>query len=172
MAELKDDVVIMERMVQGYLDFARGEGPEQPRDTDLGLLIEEVAAAARRDGTDISLALPEDYALPLRPDAMRRCIGNLLSNARRYGSHVWVTALPVADGVDIIIDDDGPGIPAAQRENVFRPFFRLDAARNPATGGVGLGLTIARDVARGHGGELTLEESPQHGLRVRLHLPR
>lgn len=171
-AELKDDVIIMERMVQGYLEFARGEGPEQPRDTDLGLLIEEVAAAARRDGTDISLALPEDYVLPLRPDALRRCLANLLSNARRYGSHVWLTALPLADGVDIIIDDDGPGIPTAQRENVFRPFFRLDAARNPATGGVGLGLTIARDVARGHGGELTLEESPQHGLRVRLHLPQ
>jgi two-component system, OmpR family, osmolarity sensor histidine kinase EnvZ len=169
--ELKQDVIVMERMVQGYLDFARGEGPEQPRDTDLGLLVEEVAAAARRDGADISLALPDDFVLPLRPDAMRRCIANLLSNARRYGSHIWVTALPVADGVDILVDDDGPGIPAAQRENVFRPFFRLDPARNPATGGVGLGLTIARDVARGHGGDLTLEESPQHGLRVRLHLP-
>ncbi len=171
-AELRDDVIVMERMVQGYLDFARGEGPEQPRDTDVGLLVEEVAAAARRDGADISLALPEDYVLPLRPDAMRRCIANLLNNARRYGSHVWVTAVPGADGIDIIVDDDGPGIPAAQRENVFRPFFRLDAARNPATGGVGLGLTIARDVARGHGGELTLEQSPQHGLRVRLHLPQ
>ncbi len=170
--ELTQDVMIMERMVQGYLDFARGEGPEQPRDTDLGLLIEEVTAAARRDGADVSLALPEDFVLPLRPDAMRRCFANLLSNARRYGSHIWVTALPVADGIDVLVDDDGPGIPAAQRENVFRPFFRLDASRNPATGGVGLGLTIARDVARGHGGDLTLEESPQHGLRVRLHLPR
>jgi two-component system osmolarity sensor histidine kinase EnvZ len=171
-AELKDDVVIMERMVQGYLDFARGEGPEQPRDTDLGLLVEEAAATARRDGADISLALPEDYVLPLRPDAMRRCIANLLSNARRYGSHIWVTALSVTDGVDILIDDDGPGIPPAERENVFRPFFRLEPSRNPATGGVGLGLTVARDVARGHGGELALEESPQGGLRVRLHLPR
>jgi two-component system osmolarity sensor histidine kinase EnvZ len=171
-AELKADVIAMERMVQGYLEFARGEGPEQPRDTDLGLLIEEVAASARRDGAEISLALPEDYVLPLRPDAMRRCIANLLSNARRYGGHIWVTALPVADGVDIFIDDDGPGIPPAQRENVFRPFFRLDPSRNPSTGGVGLGLTIARDVARGHGGELTLEESPQRGLRVRLHLPQ
>lgn len=170
--ELKDDVVIMERMVQGYLDFARGEGPEQPRDTDLCLLVEETAATARRDGADISLALPEDYVLPLRPDAMRRCVANLLSNARRYGSHIWVTALAVTDGVDILIDDDGPGIPPAERENVFRPFFRLEPSRNPATGGVGLGLTVARDVARGHGGELTLEESPQGGLRVRLHLPR
>ena len=170
--ELKQDVIAMERMVQGYLDFARGEGPEQPRDTDLGLLIEEVAAAARRDGADISLALPEELVVPLRPDAMRRCIANLLNNARRYGSHIWVTAVPGADGIDLLVDDDGPGIPVTERENVFRPFFRLDASRNPATGGVGLGLTIARDVARGHGGDLTLEESPQHGLRVRLHLPR
>src|SRR5262249_36970328 len=155
-AELKDDVVIMERMVQGYLDFARGEGPEQPRDTDLGLLVEEAAATARRDGADISLALPEDYVLPLRPDRLLRCIANLLSSARRYGSHIWVTALSVTDGVDILIDDDGPGIPPAERENVFRPFFRLEPSRNPATGGVGLGLTVARDVARGHGGELAL----------------
>jgi len=170
--ELKTDVVGMERMVQGYLDFARGEGAEQPRDIDLSLLIEEVAAAARRDGVDISLALPEEWVMPLRPDAMRRCLANVVGNARRYGSHVWVTALAMADGVAILVDDDGPGIPAAQRENVFRPFFRLDASRNPVTGGVGLGLTIARDVARGHGGELTLEESPQGGLRVRLYLPR
>jgi two-component system, OmpR family, osmolarity sensor histidine kinase EnvZ len=170
--ELKTDVAAMERMVQGYLDFARGEGTEQPRDVDLAALIEEAAAAARREGVEISLALPERCLLPLRPDATRRCIANLLSNARRYGSHIWVTALAVGDGVDMLVDDDGPGIPSAQREAVFRPFYRLDASRNPATGGVGLGLTIARDVARGHGGELTLEDSPQGGLRVRLHLPR
>jgi two-component system osmolarity sensor histidine kinase EnvZ len=169
--ELKTDVQAMERMVEGYLDFARGEGPEQPRDTDLALLIEEAAAEVRRDGADISLALPEEHVLALRPDAMRRCLGNLLGNARRYGSHIWVTALVSATGTDILVDDDGPGIPPAERENVFRPFFRLDASRNPQTGGVGLGLTIARDVARGHGGDLALEESPQGGLRVRLRLP-
>jgi two-component system, OmpR family, osmolarity sensor histidine kinase EnvZ len=170
--ELKADVMAMERMVQGYLDFARGEGTEQPRNVDLAMLIEEAAAAVRREGVEISLALPEHCLLPLRPDATRRCIANLLGNARRYGSYIWVTALPVRDGVDVLVDDDGPGIPPAQREAVFRPFYRLDASRNPATGGVGLGLTIARDVARGHGGELTLEDSPQGGLRVRLHLPQ
>jgi two-component system osmolarity sensor histidine kinase EnvZ len=169
--ELKVDVAAMERMVQGYLDFARGEGTEQPRELDLALLLEAAAAAARREGVEISLALPETCVLPLRPDAIRRCVANLLGNARRYGSHIWVTALPVGDGVDVLVDDDGPGIPPAQREAVFRAFYRLDASRNPATGGVGLGLTIARDVARGHGGELTLEDSPQGGLRVRLHLP-
>jgi len=103
---------------------------------------------------------------------MRRCLDNLIGNARRYGRHIWVAAVPGPDGVEILVDDDGPGIPRSQRENVFRPFFRLDAARNPQTGGVGLGLTVARDLARGHGGDLSLEDSPQGGLRVRLHLPR
>jgi two-component system osmolarity sensor histidine kinase EnvZ len=170
--ELEADVMAMERMVQGYLDFARGEGPEQPRESDLVLLIEEVTAASKRDGADLSLALPEEHVLSLRPDAIRRCLANLLSNARRYGSHIWVTALPQADGVDILVDDDGPGIPPAERENVFRPFFRLDGTRGALAAGIGLGLTIARDIARGHGGDLTLEDSPQGGLRVRLHLPQ
>ncbi len=95
--------------------------------------------------------------MPVRPNALRRCLANLIGNARRYGSHVWLTALPVADGIDILVDDDGPGIPSAERDRVFRAFIRLDPSRNPSTGGVGLGLTIARDVARGHGGDVRLE---------------
>jgi two-component system osmolarity sensor histidine kinase EnvZ len=168
--ELKEDVSEMQRMVQGYLDFARGEGAEPPVDTDLALIVEEAAAAEGPGG--VSLALPEECVLPLRRDAMRRCVGNLVGNARRHGSHVWVTAIPGAKGVDVFVDDDGPGIAAADRENVFRPFFRLDRARSPDQGGVGLGLTIARDVARGHGGDLTLEDSPQGGLRAHLWLPK
>lgn len=171
-AELKYDVSEMQRMVEGYLDFARGEGEGEPVKIDLVPLIEDAAAAARREGAELSLALPASCVLPLRPDAIRRCLANLFGNARRYGSHVWITALAVKDGIDLLIDDDGPGIPFAERENVFRPFVRLDPARNPETGGVGLGLTIARDIARAHGGDLLLEESPQHGLRVRLHLPK
>ena len=169
--ELRSDVTDMEKMVQGYLDFARGEGSEVPIEVDLSGFLEEIVAASRRDGISISLTAPAEYSLLLRPNAMKRCIGNLVSNARRHGSHVWLTALPGRGVVDIMIDDDGPGIPAEQREAVFRPFFRLDPSRNIATGGVGLGLTIARDVARGHGGDLTLESSPQGGLRARLHLP-
>jgi two-component system osmolarity sensor histidine kinase EnvZ len=171
-AELKHDVAVMQRMVEGYLDFAKGEGGGEPEPTDLVALIEEAAGAARRGGADLSLAVPERCVLPLRPDAIRRCLANLMSNAQRHGGHVWLTVMSLADGVTVLIDDDGPGIPVAERENVFRPFFRLDSARNPATGGVGLGLTIARDIARGHGGDLRLEESPQGGLRVRLTLPR
>jgi two-component system osmolarity sensor histidine kinase EnvZ len=169
--ELKSDVSEMETMIQGYLDFARGEGSEAPIEVDLQAFLEEIVAASRRDGQSISLTAPVDYRLLLRPNAMKRCIGNLVANACRHGSHVWLTALPGRGAVDIMIDDDGPGIPAEQREAVFRPFFRLDPSRNVSTGGVGLGLTIARDIARGHGGDLTLETSPQGGLRTRLHLP-
>ncbi|MBO0735591.1 MAG: two-component sensor histidine kinase [Alphaproteobacteria bacterium] len=169
---LKSDVGEMERMVHGYLDFARGEGTEEPVETDISLLLEDLAAAMRREGTPLSVVAGPEYLMPVRPNALRRCLGNLIANARRYGSHVWLTGLGAADGIDILIDDDGPGIPPEERGRVFRPFVRLDASRNPFTGGVGLGLTIARDVARSHGGDIRLETSPQGGLRARVHLPR
>jgi two-component system osmolarity sensor histidine kinase EnvZ len=110
--------------------------------------------------------------VPVRPNALRRCLNNLVANAGRYGGHVWVSSVSVEDGVDILIDDDGPGIPLEERDRVFQPFVRLDGSRNPATGGIGLGLTIARDVARSHGGDVRLEDSPRGGLRARVHLPR
>lgn len=170
--ELKSDVAEMEHMVNGYLDFVRGEGDEAPVETDIALLLEDVAATMRREGTPLSLATPPEYVLPVRPNALKRCLGNLIGNASRHGSHVWLIGVVAEDGLDIIVDDDGPGIPPADRVRAFRPFVRLDPSRSPATGGVGLGLTIARDVARSHGGDLQLEESPQGGLRARLHLPR
>jgi two-component system, OmpR family, osmolarity sensor histidine kinase EnvZ len=171
-AELKSDVADMERLVNLYLDFARGEGSETPVETDLGLLLEELAAAARRDGAALAVAEPPELIVQVRPNALRRCLGNLIANARQYAGHIWLTSEAAADSIDILVDDDGPGIPPAERERVFRPFVRLDASRNPSTGGVGLGLTIARDVARTHGGEVRLETSPQGGLRARVHLPR
>ena len=170
--ELKSDVVEMEQMVHGYLDFARGEGTEEPVETDISLLLEDLAAAMRREGPPLTVSAGAECVLPVRPNALRRCIGNLISNARRYGSHVWLSGVAVADGIDILVDDDGPGIPEADRDRVFRAFVRLDASRNPSTGGVGLGLTIARDVARSHGGDVRLETSPQGGLRARVHLPQ
>jgi two-component system osmolarity sensor histidine kinase EnvZ len=170
--ELKSDVAEMERMVHGYLDFARGEGTETPVETDISLLLEDMAAAMRREGTPLAVAVPPENVTTVRPNALRRCISNLISNARRHGSHVWLTGLVVADGIDILVDDDGPGIRLADRDRAFRAFVRLDSSRNPSTGGIGLGLTIARDVARSHGGEVTLETSPQGGLRARVHLPR
>ncbi|MFZ3237045.1 MAG: ATP-binding protein [Stellaceae bacterium] len=171
-AELKSDVAEMEHMVHGYLDFARGEGTEAAVETDLAMLLDDIAAAMRREGTELSLDAPLEYLMAVRPNALKRCLANLIGNARRHGSRVWLTAAPGEDGIDILVDDDGPGIAPIDRDRVFRAFVRLDPSRNPLTGGVGLGLTIARDVARGHGGDVRLETSPQGGLRARLHLPR
>ena len=171
-AGLQADVAEMERLVDLYLDFARGEGTETPVETDISLLIEELAAGIRRDGSALAVDRPAELMLAVRPDAFRRCLTNLLGNARRYGRNIWLSCTAVEDGVDIVIDDDGPGIPTADRERVFQPFVRLDRSRNPSTGGIGLGLTIARDVARSHGGDVRLETSPRGGLRARVHLPK
>ena len=175
-AGLKSDVAEMERLVNLYLDFARGEGTETPALTDIALLLEDLAAATRREGTPLALdrkaGLQAEVVMLVRPNALRRCLANLVANARRYGQHVWLSSVSVEDGIDILVDDDGPGIPVADRDRVFQPFIRLDASRNPSTGGIGLGLTIARDVARSHGGDVRLETSPHGGLRARVHLPR
>jgi two-component system osmolarity sensor histidine kinase EnvZ len=169
--ELEADVSEMERMIEGYLAFARGEGDEEPVPVDVGELLEDVAGGARRDGATVSVAFSGDLVIKLRPIAMRRCLSNLAINALRHGHRIELRARRRKTAIEITVDDDGPGIPADRREEVFRPFFRLDGSRNPATGGVGLGLTIARDVVRSHGGELHLEDSPIGGLRARLRLP-
>ena len=170
-ADLKADVEEMEKMVGGYLAFARGEGREPAVEVDLKEQLQEVVNAAAREGARITLAAEDGLVLTLRPEAMRRCLTNLISNAQRYAHSVAIAAAHCDDGIEITVDDDGPGIPLDKREEVFRPFFRLDPSRNPETGGIGLGLTIARDVARSHGGDLALLESPQGGLRARLWLP-
>jgi two-component system osmolarity sensor histidine kinase EnvZ len=170
-ADLKGDVSEMERMVGGYLAFAKGEGREPAVEIDLSELLHEVVGAALREGANIQLDAEEDLRLTLRPEAMRRCLTNLIGNAQRHAKSIWVAAAYHGDAVEITIDDDGSGIPPDKREEVFRPFYRIDSSRNPETGGIGLGLTIARDVMRSHGGELTLSESPQGGLRASLRLP-
>jgi two-component system osmolarity sensor histidine kinase EnvZ len=154
------------------VDFAGGVVTERGVETFFSVLLVYVAAAMRRERTPISVLAPAEYIIPVRPNALRRCITNLIENARRHGNQVWLTGVAVPDGIDILIEDDGPGIPAADRGRAFRAFVRLDPSRNASTGGVGLGLTIARDVARSHGGEITLDASPHGGLRARVHLPR
>lgn len=169
--ELKQDVQEMEHMLEGYLAFARGEGGEAPQQTELGPLLEEICEQVRRHGAAIDLHVEGALNLPLRPNAFRRAVTNLIENASRYAKHVSVRAGRREEAVEIVIDDDGPGIPADRREEVFKPFYRLEGSRNPGTGGVGLGLTIARDVVRGHGGEVILGDSPTGGLRARIRLP-
>jgi two-component system osmolarity sensor histidine kinase EnvZ len=169
--DLKADVIDMEQMIEGYLAFARGEGAEAPVPTDLNRLINEAVSSARRDGAIVDLHLEGELSLPLRPNSVKRCLANLIGNARRYADHVWVQAGRRDDAIEITVDDDGPGIPASSHEDVFRPFFRLEGSRNRSTGGVGLGLTIARDVIRSHGGDITLGDSPRGGLRAVVRLP-
>ncbi len=165
-AEMSGDVEEMERLIGGYLAFARGEGVEQARPTDLSAMLEDVAAGARRAGARVTVDAPPALVLPLRPDALRRALTNLVDNARRHSRRVVLTAAHLGErSVQVLIDDDGPGIPPERREEAFRPFASGTA------GGTGLGLTISRDIVRAHGGEIELGDSPLGGLRARVRLP-
>ena len=170
-AGLKTDVADMERMVESYLAFVRGEGEEQTEATDLAKVLEDIATNAQRDGNSVSLTMVGDLTLPLRPQAIKRSLINLVANATRHAAQVAISAERHNRAVEVVIDDDGPGIPPQAREEVFKPFYRLDPSRNPDTGGVGLGLTIARDVVSSHGGSIQLDTSPMGGLRARIRLP-
>jgi two-component system osmolarity sensor histidine kinase EnvZ len=129
-------------------------------------VLEEVAAGARRAGARVALNVPDTLTLPLRADAVKRAITNLVDNARRHARSVTLGAeTNGARSVLVTVDDDGPGIPPERRESVFRPF------ESGAAGGTGLGLTIARDIVRAHGGDIVLEQSPMGGLRARIRLP-
>ena len=163
--EMTADVDEMERMIGGYLAFARGEGTEQAEAVNLALILDDVAAGARRAGAALELDVPADLTLKLRADAVRRAVTNLVDNASRHARHVVLAAAAQGRSVLVTVDDDGPGIPADRRESVFRPF------ESGSSGGTGLGLTIARDIVRAHGGEIILEESPMGGLRARIRLP-
>lgn len=169
---LQDDVEDMARVVDGYLAFARGEGQESITPTDLGNILTEVGQRAAGDDVIVEIELEHPISMPLRPVAIRRCVANLIDNAVRHANWVGIRATAEGEQVWIAIDDNGPGVPESQREAVFKPFFRLDPSRNPNTGGVGLGLAIARDIVLSHGGDIQLHDSPAGGLRVLIRLPR
>ncbi len=175
---LNEDIGTMERMIGGYLDFVRGEGDEAAEDTDLSALVDKVVQDARRAAgeTGISAAVEHGIVMPLRPLAIERCLFNLIGNARRYArSAIWVSLREWEQegrkSAEIVIDDDGPGIPENRYDDVFKPFYRVDSSRNIDTGSVGLGLPIARDIVHAHGGKISLGKSPQGGLRVMVELP-
>jgi len=165
------DVEEMQRMLEAYLAFARGDAGEQATPTDIGALLEDLKADAERHGHTTDIRLSGEPTVIVRADALKRCLFNLVSNAQRYGDRIAIEATVDKRFLTIHVDDDGPGIPPEQREDVFRPFFRLDEARNQDEGGTGLGLAIARDIARSHGGEITLSQSPMGGLRAMVRLP-
>src|SRR5258708_11247899 len=147
---LKTDVADMERMVESYLAFVRGEGEEQTERTDLGKVLEDIATTAQRDGNSVSLRTDGDLKLQLRPHAIKRSLTNLVANATRHAAQVTISAERRGPAIEVMIDDDGPGIPPEAREEVFRPFYRLDPSRNPATGGGGLRPTLPPPVFSSH----------------------
>jgi two-component system, OmpR family, osmolarity sensor histidine kinase EnvZ len=169
---LNNDVVEMERMLDDYLDFARGEGGERSLLADLGALVRDAAEAAGRARPGLlRVDAPDGVLLSVKANALRRCVTNLIDNALKHGSSAEVSLDLGARFAEIHVDDDGPGIPADKRDEAFRPFHRLDEGRNLQAGGVGLGLSIARDIARAHGGDLILSDSPSGGLRATIRLP-
>lgn len=164
-ADLTADLEEMDRMIGGYLAFARGVGEETAEPTELAPLLDDVARHARRAGADVSVECAEDIGLMLRAEAFRRAVTNLVDNARRHARHVAIAVTRGSGAVGITVDDDGPGIAPDRRDDVFRAF------ESGKGGGTGLGLTIALDVVRAHGGDIALEDSPMGGLRVRITVP-
>ncbi|MBO6718781.1 MAG: HAMP domain-containing protein [Rhizobiaceae bacterium] len=168
---LNQDIDDMQSMLEGYLSFARGEAAEDTGSLDMAEFLDKARKEAKLRKRKLKTELAGPGEVHVRPNAFRRLLTNLLSNAFRHGKQVEVSALHGTGMLTVTIDDDGPGIPPEKREEVFRPFVRLDEARNQDASGTGLGLAIARDIARSHGGDITLEDSPLGGLRAVVRVP-
>ena len=160
-------------MIDGYLEFARNEREEQMVDASLFKLLQQAAKTSDPTGEKITISVPTDNIpiFPMQVQSIRRALINLFTNAIRYAGKANAQIQIFDDHSEVIIDDNGPGIPRDKREEVVLPFTRLEDSRNIKTGGTGLGLSIAKNSALNHGGELILEDSPLGGLRVRLLLP-
>lgn len=171
---LQADVKEMQHMLEDYLAFAKGDGGEEAAPTDVIALLEEVQEDTDHLGTPVELEIrvrARQLMLPLKRQAFKRAVTNLVTNAARFGDTV-IMGLSIDDGwLNVDVNDNGPGIPNAERENVFKPFYRLDHARNQDGGNSGLGLAIARDIARSHGGDIALGTSPLGGLRAIIRIP-
>lgn len=168
---LRADIREMQHMLDEYLAFARGVAGEAESPVNIELLLEEISAGYARRGKPLFAHASGDLTLPLRRGAFKRCVVNLVDNAQSHGQRVEVTASLCGDHIEISVDDDGPGLPAEKYEEAFLPFQRLDDSRNPDHAGVGLGLAIARDAARSHGGDIKLSRSPLGGLRACISVP-
>ena len=168
---LEQDVNDMQNMLEGYLAFARGEGSEEVGTLDLENVMVKLQDEANLRERGFTFEIHGNPLVQVRPNGFTRLIANLVSNGFRYARNVDVKINHDDHKLILCIDDDGPGIPENMREEVFKPFFRLDEARNQDASGTGLGLSIARDIARSHGGDVTMHESPKGGLRVIIEVP-
>jgi two-component system osmolarity sensor histidine kinase EnvZ len=170
--EMKGDVAEMEHLIDEYLAFARGEGGEAIEKVELGALLADVGAQAGRAGAEVSVQAEPDLTARVRPNALRRALSNLIMNAAGHARRIELIGRRDQDGgIEIVIDDDGPGIPEDRYDEALAPFGRLEENGGQNTKGVGLGLAIARDIIRGHGGDLTLDRSPLGGLRALVRAP-
>ncbi|WP_246659195.1 ATP-binding protein [Rhizobium sp. FY34] len=165
------DVDDMQSMLEGYLAFARGEAEEDFGELRLSDLLEKIRSDFDLHGKEMTYRIDGEDLLSVRPNAFMRLVGNLAANSERYADKLHVEARHSARWLTLTFDDNGPGIPEASREDVFKPFYRLDEARNLNASGTGLGLAIVRDIARAHGGNVTLADSPQGGLRAIVRVP-
>jgi two-component system, OmpR family, osmolarity sensor histidine kinase EnvZ len=168
---MKKDIDEMARMLEAYLAFARGDSGETAAPTDMAEFLEELRLDAERHGHKTSVIFHGPPIVTVRSAAFKRCLANLVSNAARHAPSIAITGHRDHRYLTVTVDDDGPGIPASLREEVFKPFLRLDDARNQDEGGTGLGLAIARDIARSHGGDISLGDSPLGGLRATVRVP-
>ena len=168
---MSDDVEDMQTMLEGYMAFAKSESEEMVGMVSLASLFDKLQADAQMHGKTLTYRIDGEDEVQVRPNAFSRLVTNLATNSRRYASRLDMDARHSAKWLTITFDDDGPGIPEASRDDVFKPFFRLDEARNLDASGTGLGLAIARDIARSHGGDITLGDSPLGGLRAVIRIP-
>jgi len=169
--ELEADVDDMKQMLEGYIDFAKGDADEPIQEINIRHALERHSVEASLLKKDFDVECNGNLMLKIRPNAFNRMVTNLVSNAMRYANALIIKVVEGSSRVTITFDDNGPGIEESMREEVFKPFLRLDEARNLDETGTGLGLSIARDIARNHGGDINLYESPEGGLRVIVVLP-
>ncbi|OJU68664.1 MAG: two-component sensor histidine kinase, partial [Rhizobiales bacterium 63-7] len=168
---MSEDVEDMQSMLEGYMAFAKSESEEMVGMVSLSALFDKLQADAQMHGKTLTYRIEGEDDVQVRPTAFSRLVTNLATNSRRYAGRLDMEARHSAKWLTITFDDDGPGIPEAARDDVFKPFFRLDEARNLDASGTGLGLAIARDIARSHGGDITLGDSPLGGLRAIIRIP-
>ena len=159
-------------LTEQVLSAAKGAGGEPPRQVDLSALVESLCTDLDELGEPVSWATHAPAPISCRPNEIKRAVRNLVENAVAYGRKADVRIADTGDGYDVLVEDDGPGIPESDRQRVFEPFVRLESSRNEDTGGTGLGLTLVKAIVEGHGGAVKLENRPGGGLRARMHLPR
>ncbi len=167
--KLSNDVSEMEKMLNEYLQFASSSSEEKTETFDISELLE--STVIRYEKKEITTDIPERVFLDGRKNLIRRCFNNLIDNSIKYSNNILISLKKSANSIIIIIDDDGPWIPKNERENVFKPFYKIDKSRSDSKSSVGLGLSIASDIIRSHGGNISLETSPTNGLRTKIFLP-